>query len=182
MREVDIKVWCDWHEMNDGTRVEGAPMLVAFTGRMPLEIDLCAECVASMILPLQELLDKVGQVPEQPSPVATGRRRSRVPTGARHGKVPNGARDKVCLYDGMSYASDSGLKQHLNSQHGVNLLGDMYGDQCPLCGDGPYPNIGAHTGAAHGLSRAGAFAAAFDDGDPYGVVAARSVPPKEAAR
>lgn len=74
-----------------------------------------------------------------------------------------------CEFDAAG-KSKSSFGMHLQTQHSIGL-GQMFGNECPLCPTVSPSMLGRHTKSAHGTSVSGAFAQAEDEGDKRGIVA-----------
>ena len=98
-------------------------------------------------------------------------------TGTRHGRAPaDGSRDVACPWCPLTYARDgSGFGRHLRVAHGFDGVAEAFGGPCPVCGEGPYQQIGNHCRRSHpelGFQFVTqAFEWARDNGDPHVVYA-----------
>lgn len=130
-------------------------------------LDWCPQCLAEIVA-LRRLWDEAGididpprRGPGKPSPKGS----------ARPGRKTDNPQDKQCLWCVESYAADTGLSGHLERQHGLpKSLREVFGIQCPLCGD-KHNGLGGHTIRAHNVNVSQAFVRARGQGDPFGVVA-----------
>jgi hypothetical protein len=94
-------------------------------------------------------------------------------------------RRPVCPLCARESASADALASHLSSVHSTTV-GEVYGLLCPLCEHVPFASaraLGSHGKVAHGVvgGVVALFDRAVDEGDPFGVVAARATSIVEAA-
>lgn len=102
-REVVIIRWCDNHEEQVEATVERT---VSVDGD-PLLLDLCAECDAALIQPVQALLSEFGLEVDPPVyPVKAVRRHTA---------------GNVCPVCGFESVSRDSLGQHLRIRHGKGI-------------------------------------------------------------
>lgn len=95
----------------------------------------------------------------------------------RKGRQPvDGKREWVCPFDGVDYASNTSLRRHFETDHGLTgTLDDIYGRICPL--DGKQVPVGKRGWHEHAQKHAAAnvskvFVKAIAKGDRYGIVEA----------
>lgn len=185
----EIVKWCDVHLAND-EKVLAETVTVAFYNQPAVEIDLCDVCRKEIVDPLVRLLSEHGAPPDtsnQPgkrarkmkAEEAVIRRSSFNADGTRKGMPPTRARSLICLWCELDYAAESGLTRHIEKAHvpfDSNLSGrELYGIQCPLCGDN-YQHIAGHATKAHSdlgpfHHYSQVFLKARELGDPFGIVA-----------
>jgi len=139
------------------------------------ELDWCKPCQDEPISlsALRELWEERGIDVEAPK--RRGRPPGHVPKSEGRGPgrpVPESEKDKQCLWCVEKYAADSGYTAHLNTKHGLpKSLVDVFGNQCPLCGDTGLGRLGAHCKSEHNVSHISqAFIRARGNGDQYKVV------------
>ena len=130
-------------------------------------LDWCPVCLAEIIEPLRKLWDEAG------IDIETPRRKPKPPKGdARPGRKSDKPQDKQCLWCVEKYAAESGLAGHHEREHGLpKSTREVYGEECPLCGEG-HVGLGGHTTRKHNVSHISqAFILARGQGDKFGVVA-----------
>jgi hypothetical protein len=179
MREVRIDCWCDVCHAT-AKQVAGETIEITLGARsQPRELDLCMSHREQLIEPLAVVLGSFGSVVAASSKSSKATRKrpaSQVvaessASGVRHGMRPEGPRDWLCLWCSLDYASSSGYLRHLLS-HGapVASLVEIFGHDCPLCGD-TFGMLGGHLTRSHGgVNVARAFVEAAIGGDQFGVV------------
>lgn len=197
----DIVIWCDPCLAED-VRTPAMESVVALTlgeikSPLPRVLATCEAHADQYLKPLAALLEEFGspvEVPEQAG--RGGKKRSQqvsIPAGpsgpqqdrtlfmleqngSRKGKPPTGPRGNQCLWCPLSYSNDGGgFSRHLKVAHGFNGMKEAFGGVCPVCGEGQYELMGAHTKKAHAelgfATIPEAFLWARDNGDPHGVYA-----------
>lgn len=125
------------------------------------EIDLCQLCEAELLSGLRIILSHYG-TPAQ-------KRKQVRPKGCAQAPVAC----PLCLQD---RSNNRGIAIHLANEHGVKLSSrthdDLYGAQCPLCGEETSLFDKVHAKRVHGLTRIyDVWAQARLAGDPHGVMA-----------
>jgi len=192
---IEINVWCDGLKLGaDGDFVTRHELQTpadtrrfALDGRPAKSVDLCDDCDdVTTLAELREIIRRFGVVPEgKKGPGATDRQMAAgggaaatatkyALTGSRHGRTPRGPRSEQCLWCPLDYTS-SGWLSHLQKQHGFGGTKDALGSQCPVCGADGFDMVSVHISRIHPEfpSTTAAFIWARDNGDPYGVYAAR---------
>lgn len=179
-REISINLWCDQCATADlrvpgQTATIGLLMLTA-TSRMDRTwstVELCDGCRDELLTPLEKLISNVGapvsDIPtDNPRPGPTSVRRGRL--ASRPGNFP-------CLHCDVLFTSPNGMGNHAVQKHHTHgaSLGDLFGKQCPICGDlisGGSHRFSVHVQQEHNQPTvAMAFHQAELDGDPLGLVA-----------
>ena len=166
-----ITILCDRHLGRD-ERVEGREVPV-WGGRI---LALCEECEVELYKPLADVVEEFGI---REDGVPPRRRRSSSTTVAT---VPTttlvASKTTACLVCGepVSTSHKSALTDHLKRLHRTSV-NEVYGLTCPVCGTDDV-TVGPHAARSHldlGIhGAADAFDWARANGDPFGVVAART--------
>lgn len=169
----------------------------------PRTLLLCQEHTDEWLKPLTQLLHDYGVPLDPPRPGAKRPKAERATeesvsagpagnqlvrtqlmleqNGTRKGKPPKGPRGLQCLWCPLSYShnSSSGAGRHLRTSHGYDGITEAFGGLCPVCGEGDYTQMLSHTNKAHPeldfKSASDPFIWARDNGDPYGVYAAKLI-------
>jgi len=194
MKQVRIRVTCDacaaWHETDNDEGVQTVPAAGTQT------LDLCPSHRTDLA-PFLSLIAEWGASTQRASkrahqngvtlpssaPVAPaepgsapnrrgGKRARQRRANASAQPAPTG--ELTCPLCQHPSASGDALGHHLRLMHSTTTMA-VYGDTCPLCGhQGTARGLGSHGGHAHSISGTAAlFAAAQQQGDPYGVIASR---------
>jgi hypothetical protein len=193
-QEIQVLTWCDGLKQGNpgdfvvrhSPRVEGITRTFAVDGRPPKNVDLCDPCNDEMTLAeLRACLKESGVSVEAGKGLPVERRPARgggaatvarsAMGGIRNGRPPQGARQALCLWCPLDYTK-SGWLGHIQKHHGFTGIKDALGHQCPVCGQDGFDMVSVHITRHHAefaTSATAAFIWARDNGDPYGVYAAR---------
>jgi hypothetical protein len=177
VKEVAVSTWCD-RCGKKGTRTPGdTTPPVAIGSGAPQTLDLCEPCKEQLLGEIAALLEEFG--------VGLGdddeKGRQDVAALAKHqkrrGRAPVGD-TQDCLWCELTYSIKAGgFARHLRVAHGFDGTKEAFGGPCPICGEGPYELMLSHTQKTHpefgftGVAQP--FMWARDNGDPYGVHAAK---------
>lgn len=178
----------------------------------PKTVLLCDAHIDEYLKPLKALIDDFGVALDSPKqggkrpkveaatepPVSAGPGGSQLirtqlmleQNGTRKGQQPKKPRGLQCLWCPLNYSvgSSSGAGRHLRTSHGYDGISEAFGGRCPVCGEGDYSQMLSHASKQHPemgfKSASDPFIWARDNGDPYGVYAAKleqkpSLDPKE---
>lgn len=147
-RQLQILIWCDAHPDRPGDTY------TPNHGRRSL--DLCAECQAELLEPLEQLLAEHGVTESQPARRAP----RKAPASPSATQAPTGAQDDAwpCPLCDVVKPNDHQLKTHARREHGVLTLQALFGITCPVCGFQGKGRLGQHTSTRHGLNVAQAAA------------------------
>lgn len=165
MREIVINKWCDLHP--DGTRAEAtAERGVTFDSGPAYIVDLCADCERSIFRPMVEIVmtncaraDSLANDPADGKAAAPTMNTTPFP----------------CLLCRRTFATGGKFAYHVRNEHGITP-GELYGENCPLCGAEcvNQQGLAMHGQHSHEQPRVSVlFDYARLHGDPVGIVAAR---------
>lgn len=105
-REVRIMTWCDHCAAEEGTQVEASEFTGLNSAGAKVEIDLCAECAESFIVPALSAFDAYGRDAVKPK-----KRKTRTESPA-----PNGGSCPDC---GNTFTTKQSLGMHRWRAHGI---------------------------------------------------------------
>jgi len=150
VRKVHVEVLCTrCHWEGEATLAKAIPITIDGAKG---DVDLCDECRAEIIVPLQQMM--IGEDPHRAK--------------ATDKKQPVFS----CFMGDGHTGGPNTLSSHMRTAHRVNI--GKITDRCPLCGETitGAQALGQHTSNAHGAhGMAGALWLAIEAGDPHGVVA-----------
>jgi hypothetical protein len=167
----EIVAWCDVC-LSEDRNSRGRTVSITLDGAIPVGLDLCDEHEDEQLGTLRALMSKYG------APVQPVRKSASLQAPPREVKPEPPA--VVCPICRETRSTLQSMGQHLNRSHDISLperaaAPAFFGLRCPVCGEGPFANLGIqHAIGSHPELQGGGpalFARARQLGDPHGVVA-----------